>query len=105
MSFSGGSGFGLFIAKGVVNLHEGASCGATSEGLGQGSTFYVTIPTTTEAPPAAVDVAAQGGVSVLGGAGGTSDAPTFPVLNILCVVRVFAASAAAFSVFFKVSSV
>ena len=88
-----------------MNLHEGASCGATSEGLGHGSTFYVTIPTTTEAPAAAVDVAAQGGVSVLGGAGGTSDAPTFPVLNILCVVRVFAASAAAFSVFFKVSSV
>jgi len=38
-----GSGIGLWISKKIVALHEG-SIGVYSEGLHQGSTFYVDIP-------------------------------------------------------------
>ena len=86
-SCSGGSGLGLFIAKGVVKLHEGATCGARSEGLGHGSTFYVTIPITNETPPRPVS-SVEAGVSSKSHALDASDEPTYPALNILCVVRV-----------------
>jgi hypothetical protein len=39
----GGSGFGLFICKGIVDLHKG-NIGVTSEGEGHGSTFFVELP-------------------------------------------------------------
>lgn len=38
-----GSGFGLFIAKGIVEMHEG-NLVAESEGLGRGTTFTMTLP-------------------------------------------------------------
>jgi signal transduction histidine kinase len=79
----GGSGFGLFIAKGVVNLHEGATCGATSPGRGRGSTFFVSIPVTTEAPPVIGSVAVSGNVDA------PADATSAPSLTILCVVSVY----------------
>jgi hypothetical protein len=39
----GGSGFGLYITKGIVKLH-GGSIWATSEGEGLGTTFSVQLP-------------------------------------------------------------
>ena len=41
----GGSGFGLFIAKGIVDLH-GGNISVHSEGEGCGSTFRIEIPMT-----------------------------------------------------------
>jgi signal transduction histidine kinase/ActR/RegA family two-component response regulator len=38
-----GSGLGLFIAKGIVEQHAG-SLVATSQGIGHGSTFIITLP-------------------------------------------------------------
>ena len=46
----GGSGLGLFIAKGIVTLHEGAKIWAESEGEGQGCTFCVELPLVTISP-------------------------------------------------------
>ena len=46
---SGGSGLGLYIAAGVVNLHEGCKVWATSPGIGQGTTFLLQFPVA-EAP-------------------------------------------------------
>jgi DNA-binding response OmpR family regulator len=40
----GGSGFGLFITKGIVMLHKGANIWAESDGEGKGCTFYVELP-------------------------------------------------------------
>lgn len=40
----GGSGFGLFIAKGMSDLHKGCSVWATSPGEGMGCTFYLEVP-------------------------------------------------------------
>ena len=40
----GGSGLGLFISKGLVNLHENAKIWAESEGEGKGCTFFVQLP-------------------------------------------------------------
>ena len=40
----GGSGFGLFITKGIVMLHKGANIWAESEGEGRGCTFFVELP-------------------------------------------------------------
>ncbi len=40
----GGSGFGLFITKGIVMLHKGANIWAESEGEGKGCTFFVELP-------------------------------------------------------------
>jgi CheY-like chemotaxis protein len=39
----GGSGLGLFIAKGIVLQHDG-TLSATSDGIGQGTTFEMTLP-------------------------------------------------------------
>ena len=39
----GGSGLGLFIAKGITKMHEGC-LEAQSDGLGQGATFSMSIP-------------------------------------------------------------
>ena len=44
LSCSGGSGLGLYIAAGIVTLHEGCTLTAASPGEGQGSTFKVVIP-------------------------------------------------------------
>ena len=44
LACSGGSGLGLFIAAGIVRLHEGCALTAASPGEGQGSTFKVGIP-------------------------------------------------------------
>ena len=46
----GGSGFGLYISKGIVTLHEG-TIWAESEGEGCGSTFFVKLPLSTSRPP------------------------------------------------------
>ena len=40
----GGSGFGLYITKGIVLLHKGANIWAESEGEGKGCTFFVELP-------------------------------------------------------------
>ena len=40
----GGSGFGLFIAKGIVDLHTNSRMWAESEGEGMGATFFVKLP-------------------------------------------------------------
>jgi CheY-like chemotaxis protein len=40
----GGSGFGLYIAKGIVDLHMGSRMWAESEGEGMGATFFVKLP-------------------------------------------------------------
>jgi signal transduction histidine kinase len=39
----GGSGLGLYLAQEIVKAHQG-TIGATSEGLGKGATFFVTLP-------------------------------------------------------------
>ena len=44
----GGSGLGLYISKGIMDLHKGR-IGVRSEGLGKGSTFYLEFPCYTEA--------------------------------------------------------
>lgn len=44
-----GSGLGLYICRKIINAHEG-TIRAESE-LGKGTTFYITIPTTTEDVP------------------------------------------------------
>lgn len=43
-----GTGLGLYISKGIVDLHEGAIL-PTSEGLGKGATFTVRLPVTEKA--------------------------------------------------------
>eukprot|EP00596_Hydrurales_sp_CCMP1899_P000564 CAMPEP_0119034018 /NCGR_PEP_ID=MMETSP1177-20130426/1073_1 /TAXON_ID=2985 /ORGANISM="Ochromonas sp, Strain CCMP1899" /LENGTH=563 /DNA_ID=CAMNT_0006991195 /DNA_START=1095 /DNA_END=2786 /DNA_ORIENTATION=- len=40
----GGSGFGLYITKGIINLHKGASIRATSDGEGRGCSFHIQLP-------------------------------------------------------------
>ena len=40
----GGSGFGLYIAKGIVNLHTNSRMWAESDGEGMGATFFVKLP-------------------------------------------------------------
>lgn len=40
----GGSGLGLFISKGIIDLH-GGNIAVFSKGLGHGCTFYIELPT------------------------------------------------------------
>ena len=40
----GGSGFGLYIAKGLAELHDGASVKGDSAGRGMGSVFSIRLP-------------------------------------------------------------
>ena len=40
----GGSGFGLYIAKSIVDLHTNSRMWAESEGEGKGATFFVKLP-------------------------------------------------------------
>jgi len=40
----GGSGFGLYIAKGIIDLHTNSRMWAESEGEGTGATFFVKLP-------------------------------------------------------------
>ena len=40
----GGSGFGLYIAKGIVDLHTNSRMWAESEGEGKGATFFLQLP-------------------------------------------------------------
>ena len=40
----GGSGFGLYIAKSIVDLHTNSRMWAESEGEGMGATFFVKLP-------------------------------------------------------------
>jgi CheY-like chemotaxis protein len=44
----GGSGLGLWISKGIVERHHG-SVGLNSDGVGQGSIFYLKLPVYTSA--------------------------------------------------------
>ncbi len=55
---SGGSGLGLYIARGIVKLHEGCVLWATSPGEGLGSTFYLQFPVAT-ATDEAIDIPLQ----------------------------------------------
>jgi len=89
---SGGSGLGLFIAKGIVKLHEGATCGAKSPGRGCGSTFFVTIPVAAEAPAMAdspwASEPSMGGSFDGMAADAAPDEVAVAALNILLVVCV-----------------
>ena len=49
----GGSGFGLFLAKGIIDLHDG-NISVYSEGEGSGSTFRIEIPMTKSTCPVEV---------------------------------------------------
>ena len=40
----GGSGFGLYIAKSIIDLHANSRMWAESEGEGMGATFFVKLP-------------------------------------------------------------
>ena len=47
----GGSGFGLYIAKGIVDLHTNSRMWAESDGEGKGATFFVKLPLSDVALP------------------------------------------------------
>ncbi len=53
----GGLGVGLNVVRNLVTMH-GGTVGAASPGLGQGSTFTVSLPLSSAAPPGAVADAA-----------------------------------------------
>ena len=78
---SGGSGLGLFIAAGIVKLHEGCSLTASSPGEGRGSTFFLHFPV---APPP-VDQALA--VSAPVEASAAVDGVAVGKLNVLIAVR------------------
>ena len=65
----GGSGFGLFIAKGLSDLHKGCSVWATSPGLGLGSTFCLEI--TMSAPPVPGETDSVSSTPISKGSGGS----------------------------------
>lgn len=48
-SLAGGTGVGLTIARGIVRLH-GGDIAASSDGIGHGSIFTVTLPAATQQP-------------------------------------------------------
>ena len=62
----GGSGFGLYIAKGIVDLH-GGQIWAESEGEGCGSTFFVTLPLLPAGTAALVVPEVSGGMDAIPG--------------------------------------
>ncbi len=89
MSGRGGSGLGLYIAAGIVKLHQGCSLTAASPGEGQGSTFKVGIPVAQG--PVSGEMSFRRAVSVGRGGGRVSEAgsesSSHRQLNILIVVR------------------
>ena len=56
----GGSGIGLFVSKGIMDLHGGI-IGATSAGVGKGTTFFIEIPITNSGSLPAHEGGSQGG--------------------------------------------
>jgi hypothetical protein len=78
----GGSGLGLYIAAGIVKLHEGCSLTAASPGEGQGSTFKVVFPVAEAPPVVEFSSSRRGGI-----AGGYAVSVRHTKLNILVVVR------------------
>lgn len=55
---SGGSGLGLYVAKGIVDLH-GGQIWCESDGAGQGAEFFVALPEHAPENAVAADVAAR----------------------------------------------
>ncbi len=91
VGYSGGSGLGLYIAAGIVKLHEGCSLTAASPGEGQGSTFKVGIPVA-EGPlngEASSKPAPLGAESVRRERSMGSQSVKHKRLNILVVVRAY----------------
>ncbi len=78
----GGSGLGLYIAAGIVKLHEGCSLTASSPGEGRGSTFFLQCPVA--AAPPVVDQSLA--VSALE-ASAVADGVAVGRLNVLIAVR------------------
>lgn len=52
---TGGTGLGLSICRSLIELH-GGSIGLLHSGIGEGSTFYFTLPTTTEPEQSISDI-------------------------------------------------
>jgi hypothetical protein len=92
LSFRGGSGLGLYIAAGIVKLHEGCSLTAASPGEELGSTFFLQCPVAA-APPVAdqsLAVLAQQTPAITPPVSGL--AGRVENLNILIAVRTLARS-------------
>ena len=71
----GGSGLGLYISKGIVDLH-GGSIGVFSEGEGKGSVFWIDIPIYRSFHPAISSSFTFGGVDSLQYSGFVAQSPS-----------------------------